>query len=225
MAAHFDLLDFEVGDSGQELRVPIDEPLVPVDQALIVKLHERLEDRARHPLVHGEPLARPVAGGAEPLQLIDDDPPRLGLPLPHPRQKFFPSHRAAGRFLAVAQLAFDHHLGGDAGMVGAGLPQHVAAAHAFKAAQHILKRVVEGVAGVQRARNIGGRDDDRERLGVAPVGAAGRKGPRLFPRRRNTALDVGEVVILLDHLTCIRNDGRQRTRLAGRVNRRPIFRQ
>ena len=36
-----------------------------------------------------------------------------------------PSARRPG-LLPLHQLALDHHLGGDAGMVGAGLPEHVA---------------------------------------------------------------------------------------------------
>ena len=71
------------------------------------------------------------------------------------------------------QLALDHHLGGDAGMVGAGLPQHVAAAHALEAAQHVLQRVVERVAHVQRARHVRRRDHDGKGLGIAPL----RDGP------------------------------------------------
>ena len=36
--------------------------------------------------------------------------------------------------LRLHQLALDHHLGGDAGVVRARLPQHVLAAHALEAA-------------------------------------------------------------------------------------------
>lgn len=63
-------LDLEVGDDTLELRVPVDEALVLVDQALIVKIDEDLGDGLHHlvvggpPLAHGEALAAPVAGGA-----------------------------------------------------------------------------------------------------------------------------------------------------------------
>ena len=69
MALHLDLLHLEVGDRGEQLRVPVDQPLVLVDQALVVERDEHLEDGARQALVHGEALARPVARRAEPLEL------------------------------------------------------------------------------------------------------------------------------------------------------------
>ena len=74
--------------------------------------------------------------------------------------KLVAAHVAAAGLLALHQLALDHHLGGDAGMVGARLPQHVAAAHALEAAQHVLQRVVERVAHVQRAGDVRRRDHD-----------------------------------------------------------------
>ena len=42
VALHLDLLDFEVGDRGEQLRVPIDEALVLVDQPGAIELDEHL---------------------------------------------------------------------------------------------------------------------------------------------------------------------------------------
>ena len=95
MALDLDLLHFEIGDRGQQLRVPVDQPLVLVDQALAIELDEHLEDGARQALVHGEALARPVAGGAEPLELVDDGAAALGLPRPDPLEEFLAAHLAA----------------------------------------------------------------------------------------------------------------------------------
>src|SRR5262249_60116207 len=89
--------------------------------------------RARKSLVHGEALARPVAGGAEPPELLGNGAARLRLPRPYLLKKFFPPEHAPRLPLALHELAFDHHLGGDAGVIGAGLPQPVAAAHALEA--------------------------------------------------------------------------------------------
>ena len=91
---------------------------------------------------------------------------------------------AAAGLLALHQLALDHHLGRDAGMVGAGLPQHVLAAHALEAAQDVLQRVVERVAHVQRAGDVRRRDDDAVGLGAARA-RAGRRGRRRPPPRRH----------------------------------------
>ena len=59
----------------------------------------------------------------------------LFLPLPDPLDELLAAHRAAVGCWLSMQLALDHHLGGDAGVVGAGLPQHVRAAHALEAAR------------------------------------------------------------------------------------------
>ena len=58
------------------------------------------------------------------------------------------------------ELPFHHHLGGDAGMVGAGLPEGVVAAHAVIAGEGIHQCVLEGVAHVQAACDIRRRDHD-----------------------------------------------------------------
>ena len=161
--------------------VPVHQPLVFVDQAFAVQLDEHLHDGARQALVHREAFARPVAGSAEALQLIDDDAAALGLPLPDAFEEFGAAHVAAARLLPFHQLPLDHHLGGDAGMVGAGLPQHVAAAHALEAAENVLQRVVQRVAHVQRARHVRRRDHDGERRGVFSFRAAGLERAALLP--------------------------------------------
>ena len=74
-ALRLDLLDLEVGDRGLELGVPVDEPLVLVDELGVVEIDEDLEHGLRQTLVHGEALAAPVARGAEALQLVEDVPP------------------------------------------------------------------------------------------------------------------------------------------------------
>ncbi len=138
-ALDLDLLHLEIGNRGQQLRIPVHQPLVLVDQPLAVQFDEHLDDRARQALVHGEAFARPVAGGAEPLQLIDDDAAALGLPLPDALEEFGAAHVAPARLLPLHQLPLDHHLGRDAGVIGAGLPQHVAAAHPLEAAEDVLQ--------------------------------------------------------------------------------------
>ena len=106
---------------------------------------------------------------------------------------------AAVGLLALRQLALDHHLGGDAGMVRARLPQHVAAAHALEAGEDVLQRVVERMAHMQRAGDVRRRDDDRERLRARRGAGAGRKAPASSHRRRDPRLDVRRVKGLLEH--------------------------
>ena len=57
VALHLDLLHLEVGDGGEQLRVPIDQALVFIDEAGAIEIDEHLAHRARKPLVHGEAFA------------------------------------------------------------------------------------------------------------------------------------------------------------------------
>ncbi len=196
---HLDLLHFEVGDGGDELRVPIDQPLVLIDEAGAIKLHEHFAHRAREALVHGEAFARPVAGGAEPPELLRDGAARLGLPRPHLLEEFFPPEHAPRRLLPLHKLALDHHLRGDAGVIGARLPENVAPAHALEADQHVLQRVIERMPHMQRAGDVGRRDHDAIRLGIAPLGPARAERARLFPCGVDAPLHRGWLVCLVDH--------------------------
>ncbi len=201
---------FEVGDGGQELWVPVDQPFVLVDETGPIKLHENFKNRLGQPLVHGETLARPVARSAQALELVDDGAAQFGLPGPHPLEELFPPHLAAAGLAALGQLPLDHHLGGDAGMVGARLPQHVLAAHALEAAEDILQRVVERMAHMQRAGDVGRRNDDRIRFGLKPFGPAGAEGFRLLPSLVNAALDLRGLIGLFDHFAVLsENSGAQ----------------
>ena len=76
-------------------------------------------------------------------------------------------------FLALAgQLALDHHLRGDAGVVGARQPQGDETAHAMPAHNDVHLRLVEHVAHVQPSSHIGRRQEH------------GEHRPRLSRRRR-----------------------------------------
>ena len=199
MAADLDLLHFEVGNRGQQFRIPVHQPLVLVDQPLAVQFHEHLHHRARQALVHREAYARPVAGGTQPLQLVGDDVAALGLPLPDPFEELFAPHLAAARLLPFHQLPLDHHLGRDPRVIGAGLPQHVAAAHPLEAAEDVLQGVVEGVPHMQRARHVRRRDHDRERPGIAPLRAPCIERAAVLPEQGHAGFDIGGLVVLLDH--------------------------
>jgi hypothetical protein len=84
-------------------------------------------------------------------------------------------------------------------MIGAGLPQHVAAAHALEASEHVLEGVVERMAHMQRAGDVGRRDDDAIRLGAMPLGPIGPECARLLPGGVDAPLNGGGLVCLVDH--------------------------
>ena len=125
-------------------------------------------------------------------------PPDFGLPRPDLLEKLLAADLAAVRLLPLHHLPLDHHLRGDAGVVGAGLPQHVAAAHALEAAEDVLQRVVERVAHVQRAGDVRRRNDDGVGRGVAPLRAAGAERLRGLPGLVDAAFDFGGLVGFLD---------------------------
>ncbi len=222
VALHLDLLDLEVRDRGLELRVPVHEALVAVDQALRVQIDEDLRHRADHLLVgraaltHGEALARPVAGGAEPLQLGDDGAARFRLPGPDLVEEGRAADLAAAGLLRLHHPALDDHLRGDAGMVHARLPQHVAPAHPLEAGQDVLQRVVERVTDMQRARHVRRRDDDAEGLGVGAVRASGAECVGLRPGGAGARLGVRRVEGLVHHGRVIAGPSRRSSPLSTR---------
>ena len=164
------VVDLDVGDGGLAVGAPVDDAHAAVDEALFVQLHEGLLHRLGAALVHGEALLGPVAGGAQGHQLLLDAGVIFMLPVPHHVQELFPAQIVAGKAL-FSQLLFHFRLGGDAGVVGAGQPEGAAALHAAPADQNVLHGVVQGVAHVQLARDVGRRHDDAEGLAV-PVHVA-----------------------------------------------------
>ena len=95
--------------------------------------------------------------------------------------------QVVARLALLLQLALDDDLRGDAGVVGAGHPVGVVAAHAVVADQRVHQRLLEGVAHVQRAGDVGRRQLDA--VGGRAAVAAGANQPRGFPARIPAALD------------------------------------
>ncbi len=198
-ALALDLDDLEVGDRGLELRVPVDQALVLVDEPLAMELDENPGDRARQACVQREALAAPVAGGAEPLELLDDRPARFGLPRPDPLEERLAAHGPPIRLLRLDELSLDDHLGRDAGVVGSRLPQHVLAVHPPIAAENVLQRVVERVAHMQIAGHVRRRNDHAERLGVLAFGSARPESAGLLPEGGDPGFDRGGVKRFVHH--------------------------
>jgi hypothetical protein len=130
-------------------------------------------------VVHGESLAAPVSGRAQRTHLRRDAAAVLLLPLPHLRRLLYTTTQCnsalsdlcheclapqivARNAALLGQPLLHHRLRGDAGVVGAGQPQRGSAGHAVPPGQAVLDGVCEGVAQVQRARHVGGRDDHHE---------------------------------------------------------------
>ena len=166
------IFDFQIRNGRLEMRVPVDEAFAAIDQAVFVHLDEDLDDgvvevaffacrRIRSP-GHGEGVAGPIAGGADPLQLVDDGAAGLLLPFPDLGRKRLAPHVAAARQLRFHKVAFHNHLRGDPCVILARLPQRVMALHPVPARQDVLQGVVEGVAHVQNAGHVRRGDHDAE---------------------------------------------------------------
>ena len=216
MARGLDILDLEIADRGFEMRVPVHQALAAIDKALVIHVDKDLDHRVVEIALfacgrtrrarHGKGQPGPVARRTQPLELGHDGAAGLLFPCPDMGQEFLAAHVAA-RFSLLGQFAFDHHLGRDARMIGAGLPERVKAAHPVPADQHILQRVVEGMAHMQNARHIGRRDHDGIGLGPRFGIGARLEATLCLPLGGNACLGRGGVKALVHRMRPFRQSG------------------
>ncbi len=170
MAGFLAVDDLLVREGGAALGAPVDDAVALVDEAVVVEADEDLLHGVGEPLVEGEALAGPVAGGADGAQLPDDLAAILLLPLPDFVQELLATQVVAGQVLLLLEVCLHLRLGGNAGVVHAGNPAGLATLHLLIADQDVLQGVVEDVPQGEDARHVGRRDDD----GVGLLGAVGR---------------------------------------------------
>ena len=159
--------DFFVRKCGAGNGAPVNHPAAAVDEAFLVEIDKDLLDAGGIGGIHGEAFPGPVTGGAEFLELLDNDAAVLFFPLPDLLEKFVPTEVIAVLDLALfLERAFHDGLGGDAGMIRAGKPKNFQAHQAGAAGENVLQGVVENVTEGEDARDVGGWDDNRKgRLG------------------------------------------------------------
>ena len=153
------VFDFQVGQGGVAARAPVDDVVAPVDEAFLVEAHEHFAHGPGQALVHGEAFPAPVDRRAQAADLVQDLAAVFLAPLPDPFDKGLATEGFAGGTLG-GELALHHVLGGDAGMVGAGHPQDLAALLAVVTAQDVLDGDVQGMPHVQGAGYVGRRNND-----------------------------------------------------------------
>ena len=83
--------------------------------------------------------------------------------------------RALRSVPSARELALHHHLGGDARVICARDPQGSLAAHPMPAGQDVHLRLVQHVAHVQAPGHVRRRQQYRERRGLRPTWARGRR--------------------------------------------------
>ncbi len=176
-------------------RVPVHQALAAIDESFGKEAHEDLPHRRRQALVHGETLVLPVQGGAHAPQLAGDGSAGFLLPGPDALDEGVASQVVAS-LVFLFQETLDDHLGGDAGMIRACLPEGRFAAHAVIADQGIHDGVLKGVAHVQAAGDV--RRGDHDAVGVFARGGGGEVAsflPDLIP----ILLQGLGVVVLVEH--------------------------
>ena len=169
-----------------QYRVPVDQALSAVNQALLKQAHKSFGHRPGQLGVHGEVFAAPVHTVAHAAHLGGDGVAAVFLPLPHLFQKRFAPEVVSADLLFL-QLAFHHDLGGNTGVVGTGNPGGIEAAHAVVARQAVHDGLVERMPHVQRAGDIWRRQLNTEGwcIGLRRLRAAeaGYAVAPLFPLR------------------------------------------
>ena len=187
------VIDLDVGQGGQAARAPVDDPLGPVDQLVVEQPLEDRLDGPGQPLVHREPLTGPVHAVAEAAHLAEDAAAVLGLPLPDALHERLAAEVVAGQAV-LGELALDHVLGRDAGVVHARQPERAVALHPAPPDDGVAQRVVERVADVQRAGDVRRREHDGEARGVGILLGLGREVARLLPVLVTAGLHLGRRV-------------------------------
>ncbi len=154
------VFDFQVRNGGVQFRVPVDQTLAAIDQAVLVQADKYFLNRFVETVVHGEAFGFPVNRVAQTAHLAGDGAAGVFFPLPDFPGEFFTTQGVTIRLAFSRQFAFYHHLGRNTGVVGTDLPQGFLAQHALVTSQCVLQRVLEGMAHVQRAGDVRWRDHD-----------------------------------------------------------------
>src|SRR5438445_7032678 len=113
------VINLVVSDGGLELRIPIDQPLAAIDQAVAEHLKECCAHRSGTDRIEREARALPITATAKLAELAEDAGLVLVLPLPDALDEFFAAEIVARLALFFAQTPFHHGLRSDAGMIGA----------------------------------------------------------------------------------------------------------
>ena len=155
---------FFVRKSGARRGVPIDHAFAVINQSFLVKMHEYSGYVLRIFRIHGEALAAPIAGTAQLLELLNNDPTVLLLPFPN-----FLKELLAPKIVAVLndpfflKRPFHNCLRGNPGMVCSRQPEHFKAFHPRLARENVLDSVIQNVPKRQHAGDIRRRNNNRVR--------------------------------------------------------------
>ena len=102
--------DFEIGDRRVQRRVPVDETLVAVEQAVAIELNENLAHGARQAFIQREAFARPVAARRRAASAARRSCRRTPPSIPRRARRISRGRVRGDARLALRELALDDHL-------------------------------------------------------------------------------------------------------------------
>ena len=145
------------------LRIPVDHTYATINQSLVIKVAEYVDDGTGTSLVHGERSAVPVAASTEAAQLLEDDATMLVGPVPSMLQEFLTSEVSLLDAL-LSEAIYHLSLSCDAGVVCARNPTSVLVLHASATNEDVLDCIVEHVTHVEHTSHIRWRNNHRIRF-------------------------------------------------------------
>ncbi len=163
-----------------QFRIPVNQTIAAIDQTLVIEADKHFFHGRRQPFVHGEAFTCPVDGTTQAADLLRDDAAGLFFPLPDFIKKLVATQLSAFDTLAF-QTTFDHHLGGNACVVGTHLPEGVAPHHAVVTDQCIHDGILETVTHVQATCDVRGRYHNTVGVAFAAGGKVVTRFPGLVP--------------------------------------------
>ena len=156
------MFHFQIRQSRVASGAPVDDVVPAVDEPLLVKAHKNFLNGFRKSFIHGKPFTAPVAGTTQSSQLVNNQSAVFFAPFPYPFDELFPAHGMPVGPLSC-QVSLHHVLGGDAGMIGSGLPKHIVPGHFLVTAQNILEGIVQSMPHVKGPGHVRGRDNNTVR--------------------------------------------------------------
>ncbi len=161
LAVRWFVLHLKIGKRGMTSGAPVDNIIALIDQSLVIETGKDLTDRARQSLVHCESFSIPITRRPQPFELVYNLTAGFLAPFPDPFYEFF-SPDVMPFCSIFGKLTLHHVLGGDSGMVCSGKPKRVHSLHPPVPDQDVLEGVVQCMAHMQNACDIGRRNDYAE---------------------------------------------------------------
>ena len=146
-----------VRECSLSFRVPVNHAHATIDETLLIKVAEYVDNGTGACLVHGECCAVPVAAGTEFAELLEDDAAVLVSPVPSVLEELIAGEVGLLDAL-LSEAVYNLSLGSDTSVVGTWYPACVLALHACTANENILDRIIEHVTHVKHTCYVWWRD-------------------------------------------------------------------